>query len=191
MFAEERDFCQFTWEDLGDVEMGRPNLGQAVPVLVYRLLQYTMRDVLIADFDVETTNRIFTKAGRLAGEHFCHNMLDTSLDFDDFIAELQCVLKEQKIGILRVERVNRDALEMVLTVAEDLDCSGLPLSEEVVCVYDEGFIAGVLYAYTGRVFHVREVDCWATGDRTCRFDVRVVDPVSQGESSPETAETMN
>ena len=35
MFAEERDRCQFKWEDLGDVESGRPNLGQSVPVLVY------------------------------------------------------------------------------------------------------------------------------------------------------------
>jgi len=58
---------------------------------------------------------------------------------------------------------------ITLTVAEDLDCSGLPITNENVCVYDEGFIAGILEAYTGSKYHVREVDCWATGDRVCRF----------------------
>ena len=55
-----------------------------------------------------------------------------------------------------------------------MDCSGLPLSEETICDYDEGFIAGVLKAYTGKDFFVKEVDCWATGDRVCRFAVKVL-----------------
>jgi predicted hydrocarbon binding protein len=61
-----------------------------------------------------------------------------------------------------------------LTVAEDLDCSGLPCTNEVVCQYDEGFIAGVLEAYTGQAFNAKEIDCWASGDRVCRFDVRAI-----------------
>lgn len=59
--------------------------------------------------------------------------------------------------------------DIVLTVAEDLDCSGLPITNESVCYYDEGFIAGVLEAYTGKKYNVREIDCWANGDRVCRF----------------------
>ena len=55
-------------------------------------------------------------------------------------------------------------------MGEDLDCSGLPITGEVVCNYDEGFIAGILHVYTGQVYDVREIDCWATGDRTCRFN---------------------
>lgn len=175
MFVEEREANRFSWDDLGDLERGRPNLGQSVPVLVYRLLQYTLRDVLITQFDVQTANDVLRRAGRLAGEQFCRNLLRTDLDFSGFVADLQRVLSEQKIGILRIERVDLEAMEMTLTVDEDLDCSGLPLMEEVVCVYDEGFIAGVLYAYTGKEFHVREVDCWATGERTCRFGVRLAD----------------
>jgi uncharacterized protein len=173
MFVEEREACKFSWQDLGDPELGRPNLGQSVPVLVYRLMQYTLRDVMITELGVEATNRIVYEAGKLAGEHFCRNLLDTDLPFEEFVAALQRVLREQKIGVLRVERADLDALDMVLTVAEDLDCSGLPVTGEVICVYDEGFIAGVLYAYTGKMFHVKEVDCWATGDRTCRFQVQL------------------
>ena len=173
MFKEDRDYNRFAWEDLGDIEKGRPNLGTSVPVFAYRLFQYTLRDVLIKELGVDKANDIIIKAGRLAGFHFCENMLNKELDFNGFIADLQNTLKEQKFGILRVEKVNLERLEMILTVAEDLDCSGLPFTDEVICQYDEGFIAGILEAYTGKVFHVKEIDCWASGDRGCRFDVRL------------------
>ena len=54
---------------------------------------------------------------------------------------------------------------------EVADCSGLPLLGETVCNYDEGFIAGILSSYTGKEYSAVEVDCWATGDRVCRFRV--------------------
>lgn len=60
-------------------------------------------------------------------------------------------------------------MEFVLTVAEDLDCSGLPFVDQAVCTYDEGFITGILKVYTGKEFTVKEIDCWGTGDRVCRF----------------------
>lgn len=171
MFNEDRNSPQFSWQDLGDIAKGRPNLGQQVPVLVYRLFQYTLRDVLIAEFGVEKANEIIVQAGRQAGRQFCENMLDRNVGFNEFVARLQQVLKEQAIGILRVEQADLDEMHFVLTVAEDLDCSGLPSTNEVVCQYDEGFIAGIFEAYTGKPFLAREVDCWALGGRVCRFDV--------------------
>jgi predicted hydrocarbon binding protein len=59
-------------------------------------------------------------------------------------------------------------------VSEDLDCSGLPVYGETVCDFDEGFIAGIFHVYTGKEFIVKEIDCWSTGDRTCRFTVNLV-----------------
>jgi hypothetical protein len=81
-------------------------------------------------------------------------------------------LSKLKIGILRVEKADLEKLNFTLTVAEDLDCSGLPVCEETICTYDEGFISGLLSEYTGRAFDVKEVDCWCSGDRVCRFDVK-------------------
>jgi predicted hydrocarbon binding protein len=164
---------KFSWQDLGDIGTGRPNLGPQVPVLVYRLLQYTLRDILEVELGKDATDAILTKAGRLAGFQFCKNMLDPQMGFNEFIAQLQRILKEQAIGILRVERVELESMHLVLTVSEDLDCSGLPCTDAVVCKYDEGFIAGLLEAYTGKSFSAKEIDCWASGDRVCRFDVRV------------------
>ena len=50
-----------------------------------------------------------------------------------------------------------------LTLAEDLDCSGLPVCQETVCTYDEGFLSGLLSEYTGRKFEVKEVDLGVQG----------------------------
>lgn len=170
MVKEERKNNTFQWKDLGDVKEGRPNLGLMVPVQAYRLLQYTMRDVLISEVGVDRANDIFIKSGWLAGGQFCENILNRELSFNEFIAQLQRTLKEQAIGILRVEEADMDKMRFTVTVAEDLDCSGLPFTDEVVCHYDEGFIAGILEAYTGKPFSVRETDCWAKGDRVCRFE---------------------
>lgn len=159
----------FSWEDLGDLEIGRPNLGDMTSVVCYRLMEYTFKDVLCKELGREKTNKIFLAAGRLAGEQFCKNVLNTELSFDAFIAELGQKLIDLKIGVLRIEHTDEANGNITLTVSEDLDCSGLPLYGETVCDYDEGFLAGILYAYTDREFNVKEVDCWATGDRTCRF----------------------
>ncbi|WP_274428176.1 hypothetical protein [Desulfosarcina sp. BuS5] len=31
----------------------------------------------------------------------------------------------------------------------------------------------MMEAYTGKPFYAKEIDCWASGDRLCRFDVRL------------------
>ena len=174
MFNEERKNYGFNWQHIGDIKEGRPNLGESVPVSAYRLMQYTLRDVLITRLGVEAANAILVEAGRHAGTQFCENLLDRKAGLNEFVAQLQRVLKEQAIGILRIESIDITKMHLILTVAEDLDCSGLPCTDEVVCQYDEGFIAGVLEAYTGKPFLAKEIDCWASGDRVCRFDVRPV-----------------
>lgn len=172
MFKEEREELLFSWNMIGNVAEGRPNLGSGMDVNVYRLMQFTLRDVLIRRFGAETADRIFYEAGQHAGEVFCRELLNREADFNSFVIELQEKLKQLKVGILRVEKADIEAMMFTLTVAEDLDCSGLPVSDETICTYDEGFIAGILFEYTGKSFDVKEVDCWCSGDRVCRFDVK-------------------
>ena len=64
MFKEERDECQFAWSMMGDIEKGRPNLGPTMHVAVYRLMQFTLRDILIRDFGVEKADKIIFEAGK-------------------------------------------------------------------------------------------------------------------------------
>ncbi|MDR0426024.1 MAG: 4-vinyl reductase [Clostridiales bacterium] len=163
----------FTWDDLGDVELGRENLGLEMPVIVYRLFEYTTKDVLARRYGVEAAKEIIRECGHLAGRHFYKNVLfEEGQSFDDFVARLQRSLKDFKIGVLRLEFVDLAKKELTLVVSEDLDCSGMSVSDEAVCNYDEGFIAGILESFTGETWHVREIDCWATGDRVCRFEAK-------------------
>ena len=140
-----------------------------MPVIIYRLLEYTMLHVLAEEFGEEKANDLFRRAGFLAGEQLARNTLDLNVDFHGFVEQLQKTMKDLKIAVLRVESFNEETGELILTAAEDLDCSGLPATGEMVCQYDEGFISGLLYAYTGKNYLVREIDCWANGDRVCRF----------------------
>ena len=148
---------------------GRSNLGDEVPVLVYRFLEYSLRDALVQRYGKEEQIAVFRQAGRRAGELFAEKFLQLDQPFDAFVRELQARLREFKIGVLRIEDVNEATGRMILTVSEDADCSGLPVLGETVCNYDEGFIAGILSAYTGKPYTAVEIDCWATGDRVCRF----------------------
>lgn len=167
--GESRKHSIFTWEGLGDIAEGRGNLGEDMPVIVYRLLEYTMLHVLADEFGEEKANDIFRRAGFMAGEQLARNTLDLNVDFSGFVEQLQKIMKELKIAIIRVESFDEETGELILTAAEDLDCSGLPATGEMVCQYDEGFISGLLFAYTGKNYTVREIDCWANGDRVCRF----------------------
>lgn len=162
----------FSWEDLGNVEEGRMNLGASLPVRVYRLMQYTLREVLSRRYGGPTADRLFVEAGFVAGVQFCRSVLDRTLNTDAFVAQLKQKLEELKIGLLRIEKFDMEHNDIVVTVAEDLDCSGLPMRGETVCRYDEGFLGGILTEYSGKRFEAREVDCWASGERVCRFVVR-------------------
>jgi len=164
----------FFWGLIGDIDSGRPNLGNSTRLEVYRLMQYTFRDVIERYVGTETTDKIFYDAGKLAGSEFYKNLLKPTNDLNEFISGLQHTLKDLGIGILRIEKADIEAREFVLTVCEDLDCSGLPELDFEICTYDEGFISSLLEGFFGTPFSVKEVDCWCTGDRTCRFEARAV-----------------
>lgn len=172
IFLAEKKPIQFE-EYLQFNEESRENLGEELPVLVYRLLEYSIKEELIQQFGKEAQIDIFRKAGRRAGEYFAKKMLDLDQPLDQFVSELQAKLEELKIGVLRIEEIDEENGRIVLTVAEDADCSGLPVLGETVCNYDEGFISGIMSEYSGKIYTAVEIDCWATGDRVCRFNVEV------------------
>lgn len=174
IFGEvQGDESQSLWESVFNIAEGRKNLGEEMPVSVYRMFEYAMRDTLTDLFGKEKMIEVFRTAGERTGREFCKRNLNMEQPLNDFIAQLQEALLEFKIGVLRIEQFDAETGNAVLTVSEDLDCSGLPMSGETVCNYDEGFIAGILKAYTKNEYVVTEIDCWATGDRVCRFDAKV------------------
>lgn len=160
---------KFSWDLLGDIKEGRPNLGEDTKVAVYRLMQFTFRDVIEQKMGSEETDRIFFEAGKLAGKELYNALIIPTNDFNEFVKQLKNLLKDLGIGILRIELSDVANKKFELTVAEDLDCSGLPDLGTEICTYDEGFIASLFECFVGEEFNVKEVDCWCLGDRTCRF----------------------
>jgi predicted hydrocarbon binding protein len=164
----------FSWNLIGDLALGRPNLGPFTRLEIYRLMQFTFRDVMEQELGAEKTDEIFYQAGKLAGTEFYRQFLSQIRELNEFIKSLQSILKEMGVGILRVEKADTERSSFVLTISEDLDCSGLPELHYEICKYDEGFIAGLLESFTGYQFKVKEVDCWCLGDRTCRFTADLI-----------------
>lgn len=62
-----------TFEDYLQYKDGsRGNLGEELPVTVYRLLEYSLKEELIRRFGKDTQIDIFRSAGQLAGNLFCN-----------------------------------------------------------------------------------------------------------------------
>lgn len=138
------------------------------------MLEYSLKVELRNKYGKDTQIDIFRDAGKMAGEYFARNFLNLELPMDEFVNELQVEMKKLKIGVLRIEDIDEESGRILLTVAEDVDCSGLPMLGDTECNFDEGFISGILSLYSGKPYQAIEVDCWATGGRFCRFDARVI-----------------
>ncbi|MDR0569827.1 MAG: 4-vinyl reductase [Clostridiales Family XIII bacterium] len=171
---------EFYWDLIGDISAGRPNLGNLVDLDVYRLMQFTMRDVIEQHCGTETTDEIFYEAGKLAGAQFYARHIKPVDSLDEFVSKLQKTLLDKRIGVLRLEESVLNEGRVILTMDEDLDCSGLPELDYETCVYDEGFIAALFESYTAEKWRAEEIDCWCTGARTCRFLVTQEDLAEAG-----------
>jgi predicted hydrocarbon binding protein len=171
--ADKRKY-EFDWDNTvgADMQLARPSLGPSTRVEVYRLFQFTLRDILEQRYGTEMADTLFRDAGVMAGKAFFEKFLSDATDVANLAAKVQDSFNALGIGIFRVESADQDNSHFIFTVDEDLDCSGLPDTSDVVCVYDEGFIQGILESFSGKGFNVREIDCWCTGARTCRFEAK-------------------
>ena len=162
---------KFTKELIGDLVLGRPNLGVKTDVEMYRLMLFSLRDVIEQKFGSKEADEIFFEAGKIAGSYFYETYIAPVISAEDFFSKIQKVLKEKKIAILRIEEVLLDSGTVLLTIDEDLECSGLLEIDHEICIYDEGFLSAIFEKYTGEKWLAKEIDCWGTGSRTCRFIV--------------------
>lgn len=158
---------------LGDYSEERSHMGDNIPVFIYRLFQYSLKEELITKYGKDNAIEVFRAGGRTAGTYFAKHYLNLDAPFGQFIGELQQKLEDFKVGILRIEKFDEATGDIILTVSEDADCSGLPIMGEAVCNFDEGFISGILSLYSRKPYEAIEINCWALGDRICRFDAHI------------------
>lgn len=162
----------FDWRNLGDIEAGRPSLGDMTTVTAYRLFQFSLRHVLEERLGADEADGLLRSAGKLAGKEFAATQLNRGQGPVEFLEDAVRKMSDLRIGMLRVEKADLSVMEFTLTVSEDLDCSGVPITGRPMCSFDEGFIAGIFERFAGAVFEVKEIACWSTGAKLCRFTVR-------------------
>jgi len=164
---------KFKWEDLGNLQKGRPTLGPSTDVLMYRLMQYTLRDAINMDLGGDKGGEFLYKAGEIAGRAVFQNLLSDVKDLNELVVKLADLLSNLKAAILRMEESDPERGFFVFTAAEDLDCSGVPNVGKTICQFDEGIIAGILGVFLNKRVTVKEVDCWANGATICRLEAKV------------------
>jgi predicted hydrocarbon binding protein len=137
---------KFSWDTTigADMQIARPSLGPSTRIETYRLFQFSLRDILEQRFGTDEADTLFREAGVLAGKSFFDKYLSDIKDIAGLANKVQYLFNELGIGIFRVEAASAAGDHFIFTVDEDLDCSGLPDTADVVCVYDEGFIRGIL-----------------------------------------------
>ncbi len=161
-----------SYDAIGNIKLGREELGLMVPVDVYRLFELSIRESLIQLYGEGEMEEALRLAGRIAGTAFTNKFLDVSLSFEQYVQQLTEKFVELQIGIISIESYDEKTGRIILTVAADLDCAGLEDLNKTVCLYDEGFISAVLSIYTKKHYSTTEIDCWATGAKICRFEAK-------------------
>lgn len=78
----------------------RENLGADLPVLVYRMLEYSMKEELRKRFGRDEQIDIFRSAGYMAGEYFANNYLNLDEPLEQFVKQLQTLIWHSKGDVL-------------------------------------------------------------------------------------------
>ncbi len=165
------DNDMFDASELGDIDLGRSNLGEMMPVMVHRQLEFSLRTELERRYGERIAVEIMRSAGKISGHMFADGYLDLEADFDTFVATLKSSLLEQKIGDLVLESYDIESGQLVMAMVDDLTCSGVTDTRRTMCHYEEGFLAGVMERYKKVPYRALEVDCWANGAELCRFRI--------------------
>ena len=168
-----KNHYNFAWGRLGDIKTGRGSLGEFMLVSCYRLMQFSLRDILEKNLGKEKAISYFIEAGRLAGEEF--TMYNTLIEDppEVFFEKLKNIFEELMIGYMTIDKYDPNTGDLQISIQNDLDCSGTTEEFGVSCSFDEGFLTGILETYSGEEYHFEEYECWGKGYNTCRFIGRI------------------
>ena len=153
---------------IGDLQKGRPTLGNTMPVAVYRLMLYSIRAELMDRFGKDEANCILYHSGELAGKTIYLNFMSNVKNESELYISIEKLFLGARIGKFKVKKSNEKG-ELMFSMSEDLDCSGLAPDGETKCSIDEGIISGILSSYHKKPYITKEVGCWGTGEKSCFF----------------------
>ncbi len=143
----------YSLDDIKDIV--RPNLGDDIPLLLYRTLRIIgMRKILGA-----SSGATLYMLGKQVGGLF---EAATVEEFKERIAEL-------KVGIAEVDVAEED--HVVVRLYECLTCAGFTFTGEMFCDMESGIIAGLLEKVFSKRARSTQTKSWSVGYNYCEFDV--------------------
>ncbi|WP_457612315.1 DUF2507 domain-containing protein [Methanocaldococcus sp.] len=141
---------EFSWEVLN--KTNRKKLGDKVDIGFYRM----MRFISVKIMGKSANGQLY-----YLGKEFAKSLNFKNLD------EVIKFCEDKKIGF--VEVVSEDPLK--IRIYECITCSGLPKTDETLCYFEGGFIAGALESIYKKPYKAIETHCAGLGHDFCQFDL--------------------
>lgn len=135
----------------------RPNLNNVLPLATYRLLRISGMKELFGD----STGHVLYRLGKILSTYF-----DVKTE-DDFLK----LVKDLGIGIPEIVEKSED--KIIIDLYECMTCAGLPITGELICDLECGFLAGGIEKITGRKTKGTQTKSWTAGNDFCEFIVEI------------------
>ncbi len=135
----------------------RPNLKGVLPLETYRLLRVSGMKELFGD----STGPVLYRLGKLLTSRF-----DIKSE-----KELLTLIEKLGIGIPKIFSKTEDII--IIHLFECMTCAGLPITGELICDLECGFIAGGYEKITGTKTKGTQTKSWTVGDGFCEFVIEL------------------
>ena len=131
------------------------------PFEFFRLIFHTLRiSLLTQGVDIDP---ILHEAGLKVGEALYEKVKDP--DMDTFLGNIANFWETHSLGSVEV----KDFKPLTISVQDCFECSGLPYLGRPACAFDSGILESLFSLYNEEEAKVKETECYALGDKACRF----------------------
>lgn len=146
----------------------RDDLGPSIDLVYMRLFRLALRDT----YGSQLSSSLLYEAGRHTA---LNNFTFSSID------HIISTLNDISIGVMKV--VYKDENRIIFQEDECAVCSGMPTTNEALCSFESGFLAGSLSYIMNKDVIVEETKCWGLGDEICQFEASIISnlPVKSDE----------
>jgi predicted hydrocarbon binding protein len=135
----------------------RPTLKNILPLETYRLLRVSGMQEIFG----ESTGPVLYRLGKILISYFD---LKTEEEFLQLIQKLG-------IGLPKIYKSTED--NVIMHLFECMTCAGLPITGELICNLECGFIAGGYEKITGKKAKGTQTKSWTTGNGFCEFVIEL------------------
>ncbi|RBP70058.1 serine phosphatase RsbU (regulator of sigma subunit) [Alkalibaculum bacchi] len=149
----------------------RNELGQNIDLVYMRLFRLALRDT----YGSKLSSSLLYEAGRHTA---INNFKFVSID------DIVNTLNDLSIGVMKV--VYNNGEHIIFQEEECAICSGMPTTDEALCSFESGFLAGALSCIMNKNVVVEETECWGLGDQICQFEASII-----SDTPPKSDEKMN